>query len=194
MEAIKDATIESFVKTVIGEQLKKMICTKGLQYLSFGVMASMIEFLGACFDEDDFFETKRSDQRFRAAVDKLDAFTNYRKYNKKGDKHDLYKNLRCGMAHIGRPGKEVAFTEKRDKAAKDKHLEICKTTDGEVRLVLVCEDLFDDLNKASQELITKMKLCDWTGKRHHESFMNPNLGIQEWLSGEHAPSDLSNPE
>ena len=192
MAAIKNATIESFVKTVIGEQLKKMICTKGLQYLSFGVMASMIEFLGACFDEDDFFNPGCSKKRFQKAVDALDAFTNYRKYNK-GDKHDLYKNLRCGMAHIGRPGKEIAFTEKRDKAAKDKHLEICKTTDG-VRLVLVCEDFFDDLNKASQELITKMKLSDWTGKRHHEPFMNPNLGIQEWLSGEPAPSDLSNPE
>ena len=62
------ATIEDFINTVIHNNIYTMINTPGLQYLSFGVMASMIEFLGACFDCDDFFKDGISGQRFRKAI------------------------------------------------------------------------------------------------------------------------------
>lgn len=171
------ATIENFIKTVINNDIKKMISTPGLQYLSFGVMASMIEFLGACFDKKDFFEQGCSGYRFRRAIDELGAFCSYRKYNKKCDQYDLYTNLRCGMAHIGKPDKEIAFTERNDSEGKDKHLRICELGDSTTRLILVCEDLFSDLSTASKELIEKMKSSSWPGKSHSEEFMNPNLQI-----------------
>lgn len=39
-------TIEWYIKNVLVKDLGKMVFTPGLQYLSFGVMGSMIEFLG----------------------------------------------------------------------------------------------------------------------------------------------------
>jgi hypothetical protein len=170
------ATIENFINTVIHEDIDRMIQTPGLQYLSFGVMASMIEFLGACFDGADFFKTGCSDSRFRRAINELDAFSEYRPYNVKCDPHDLYTNLRCGMAHIGRPGKEIAFTERKDPKDCDKHLKICRLDDSTERLILVCEDLFDDLSRAAKELLDKMKQSQ-TQKNHDAEFMNPILKI-----------------
>ncbi len=158
-----------------------MIATPGLQYLSFGVMASMIEFLGACFDEEDFFKVGCSACRFRKAINELDAFSAYRKYNKNDKyKYDLYTNLRCGMAHIGRPGKGVAFTDRTDLKDSNKHLKICKMNDSTERLILVCEDLFHDLSKAATELLDKMKKCQHM-KKYDDNFMNPNLEIMKCM-------------
>ncbi|MBW9248224.1 MAG: hypothetical protein GJU72_03880 [Acidithiobacillus ferriphilus] len=171
------ATIENFINTVINNDIKEMVDTPRLRYLSFGVIASMIEFLGACFDKKDFFAQGCSGHRFRRAIDELDSFRSYRKYNKKGDPYDLYTNLRCGMAHIGKPDKEIAFTERSDGDGRDKHLRICTLDDSTTRLILVCEDLFCDLNNASIELIANMKSLGWAGKPHDERFMNPNLKI-----------------
>ena len=153
------ATIENFIETVINNDIKKMIST------------------GFNIDKKDFFKQGCSGCRFRLAIDKLGAFCSYRKYNKKCDPYDLYTNLRCGMAHIGKPDKKIVFTERNDSEGKDKHLRICEHGDSTTRLILGCEDLFSDLSTASKKLIEKMKSSSWAGKSHFEEFMNPNLQI-----------------
>ncbi|QFG79257.1 hypothetical protein F6A13_12005 [Acidithiobacillus sp. 'AMD consortium'] len=170
------ATIENFISEIVKNNLKKMTQTDGLHYLSFGIMSSMVEFFGACFDREDFFKSGLSRERFRKAINELDAFSEYRKYNEKDCPHDLYKNLRCGMAHIGRPGKGISFTHIHDDVNGNEHLTIKDLDDNTRRLILVCERLFQDLEKASDELLGKMK----NGKlprTHSETFMNPNLKI-----------------
>ena len=109
-------------------------------------------------------------------INELGAFSEYRQYNNRQQKFDLYTNIRCGMAHIGRPGKEIAFTEKKDTNGHDKHLKICTLDDSTTRLIIVCEDLFNDLSKSANELLVRMK-ADETKKRHDDDFMNPNLTI-----------------
>jgi hypothetical protein len=169
-------TIEDFINAVIKDNISKMVKTDGLQYLSFGVMSSMIEFMGACFDDHDFFEPGKSEKRFKKAINELNSFREYRKHND-GD-HDIYKNLRCGMAHIGKPGKGIAFTELKDSDDCDKHLKVCNCNDGTKRLILVCEYFFCDLNMAAKELLDRMKSNDQSvKKKHDQDFMNPNLRI-----------------
>ncbi|MHB1024059.1 MAG: hypothetical protein ACYC0Z_16845 [Acidobacteriaceae bacterium] len=174
-------TIEDFIKTVILSDVDTMVKTKGLQYLSFGVMASMIEFLGACLDKKDFFDRGLSGKRFSRAIYELEAFKKYRIYTSdrrskkiKNVKCDLYRNLRNGMVHIVKPGKEVAFTERKDPDDGNKHLMVCNFNDGTERLVIVCEDFYSDISEAANELLKKMKLANFP-RRNTDLFMNPRL-------------------
>jgi hypothetical protein len=174
-------TIEDFINNVILSNIKTMVETPGLQYLSFGVISSMIEFLGACLDSKDFFKGGESERRFSRAIHELDAFKEYKIYTTDRSvsglpvvQYDLYTNLRCGMVHIGKPGRKVAFTEKGDVDDGNKHLEICNFDDGTKRLVIVCEDFFSDLSAAANELLSKIKK-DESMRKHTEVFMNPKL-------------------
>jgi hypothetical protein len=124
-------TIEWFLKNVVMKDLGRTVFTPGLQFLSFGIMGPTIEFLGACFDTKDLFKPGLSEDRFRKAIDSLDSLQDYRPYNipptsKRGPypPHDLFSNMRCGMAHIGSPGLGVAFTERGNPDEWDKHLQI----------------------------------------------------------------------
>ncbi|MDE3021819.1 MAG: hypothetical protein KGI54_08165 [Pseudomonadota bacterium] len=168
--------IESFINKTLKLDLGTMVSTQGLQYLSFGIMGTMIEFLGACFDSKGFFKGGLSRLRFSEAIQKLDAFQGYRGYDVKNSKHDLYKNMRCGMAHIGRPDKGVAFAERNDPINGEDHLKVLPIEDGTKRLILVCEDLYCDLSKAADELLIKMKSGDkLIKKKHTELFLNLKL-------------------
>lgn len=73
-------TIEWYIKNVLVKDLGKMVFTPGLQYLSFGVMGSMIEFLGAFYDNEDFHKQGLSRDRFSRAIQSLTAFTEYRNF------------------------------------------------------------------------------------------------------------------
>lgn len=150
------STIKTYINTVILRNVKTMTETPGLQYLSFGVMASMIELLGACLDYDDFLEHGLSELRFNWAINHLAALARYRPYSK--GQHNLYRHLRCGMAHVGKPGPGVVFTERGDKQDGHKHLHVCRTDIAyhPIRLVLVCEDLFADVKAAATETLLLM--------------------------------------
>ena len=173
-------TIEWYIKNVLVKDLGKMVFTPGLQYLSFGVMASMIEFLGAFFDNEDFYKQRLSRDRFSKAIQSLTAFTEYRKFDNPQNLHDLYSNMRCGMAHIGKPNVGVAFTERGNPKEWDKHLQVCKVNDPNhpQRLILVCEDLYFDITNGANELLKLMKAKDPSIKRNSSnSFLNPSLEI-----------------
>ena len=79
-----------------------MIDDRHLHYLSFGVVAVGIEFLGACQDPNDFSKPGLSSRRFERGItdfmQQVDA--RYVAYNQKTSPFNLYKHLRCGMAQL----------------------------------------------------------------------------------------------
>ena len=175
-----EMTIEWYIKNVLVKDLGKMVFTPGLQYLSFGVMGSMIEFLGAFFDNEDFHKQGISRDRFSKAIQSLGAFTEYRKFDDPKSPNDLYSNMRCGMAHIGKPNVGVAFTERGNPKEWDKHLQVCTVNDQNhpQRLILVCEDLYFDITNGANELLNRIKAKDGSIKRNSsDSFLNPSLEI-----------------
>lgn len=143
--------IKQFINRVFLEELGSIV--PHYHYLSFVIMASAIEFMGACLDAEPFDEPHLSRKRFDAAIRSLfDA--RYHKYAGKKAEISLYTNLRCGMVHVTRPGGKVVFTHKKESAAEGTaHLELLENTG---QLVLVCEDLYDDFVKALENLKIKM--------------------------------------
>jgi hypothetical protein len=122
-----------------------------LDYLSFAVIGTSIEVLGAFFDAKPLGEDGLSKSRFKTAIEKLFIPLNSRyqvhcpcKKNKHHD-HCLYRGLRCGMAHIGRPQGKIVFTTKLEAQADgNTHL----GPDPQGLLILVAEELADDFGKA----------------------------------------------
>ena len=80
---------------------------------------------------------------------------------------DLYKGLRCTQTHILRPGAKVAYTH-RDEAKKQgtAHLE---KTDG--KLILVCEELYDDLRAACAEIIGRIRSGTLKGPKFNKPYL-----------------------
>ena len=156
-------SLEDFINnTVIGD-LGIMVETPQLKYLSFFVMSSVIEFLGACLDIDDFNKKGKSGARFKKAINELESLKEYRELNR--NEIDLYAELRCGLLHAGIPQSHIELTERKDKNCGKMHLKPCtlKYRKTNPRWILVCEDLYCDIRNAAKEVITKMK-ADQEGK------------------------------
>lgn len=170
-------TLEHFINNVIKDELGIMINTPRLKYLSFIVMSSAIEFLGACIDNDnrDFHVSGLSSSRFEKAIDEIPALIKYRK-----NKKILYEELRCGLSHVALPKSKIELTERNDQVCGKMHMQIQVLINRTHprRLILVCEDLYDDISHAATEVIERLKL----GRDHHkvyESFMATDIRIAE---------------
>lgn len=124
----------------------------GLGYLSTGIISSGVEFLGACLDEQDFHKNGESEERFKSGIAEFMAKVNpkYLPYNNPASEFYLYKELRCGMAHIIRPKGKVVFTG-RGEAKKDGlvHLDIFPKYNV---LVIVVEDFCDEFVESCERL------------------------------------------
>lgn len=125
--------------------------SEGLAFLSFGVIGISIEALGSFFDTNPLDQEGHSKERFKKAVDKLfkplgKGYENRCLCRKNNHDDDcLFRGLRCGMAHIGRPQGKIAFTT-RAEAQVDKNTHLAKDSRG--MLVLVAEDLADHFKAA----------------------------------------------
>ena len=123
----------------------------GLNFLSFAVIGTSIEALGAFFDAKPLGEDGLSKSRFKTAVEKLFIPRNSRYQihcpckNHKHHDHCLYRGLRCGMAHIGCPQGKIAFT-RRPEAQGAGNTHLCPDPQG--LLILVAEELVDDFGEA----------------------------------------------
>lgn len=166
----KEGTLHWFLEVVVIRDLRQMI-TSGLRYLSFAVMGSVIELLGAAYDSDDFHEIGVSRKRFDAALQNIPSLTPYAHYRGTNTPHDLYNNMRCGMAHVGKPGKGVVFAERADPTCGRLHLQT-REFSGNPRLILVCENLYDDIVKAIGYVGTDGASLK---NRLSQRFMDPNL-------------------
>lgn len=170
-------TLEEFIQNTIIDELKIMVDTPRLKYLSFIVMSSAIEFLGACIDNKntDFHPPVcvpgLSPSRFKKAIDGIPAFEKYRGFVGRGSTIDLYGELRCGMSHAALPQPSLELTERKDKVCGKMHLQIVSLENRRNRrLILVCEDLCEDIRQAAGEVIQRLRL----GKDHHKA-MEPFL-------------------
>ncbi len=145
-------SLDSFISSVLADGVKRMVYDAGLGYLSAGLIAVGIEFLGACFDRHAFNVDRQSKKRFQKGINEFMFKVNpkYRSFNRKNSRYCLYKQLRCGMAHVVRPHGKVAFVGRGD-ALKDglKHLEVYEPLD---KLVIVVEDFCDDFITACADL------------------------------------------
>lgn len=144
-------TLSGFIDDVLLPQLRAMV-QNGAGYLAYGQIAVGIEFFGACGDSHPFGKSGESKARFKRGIDnymsKVDA--RYKTYNAPTSPYYIYKQLRCGMAHLIRPQGKVGFIGKGDATkASLKHLQIHPTHGG---VVLVTEDFLDDFTKACQFL------------------------------------------
>jgi hypothetical protein len=146
-----------FIQKVLIDEFKKVQQDEGHSYLSLSLLSQGIEFLGACLDSEPFSAKGLSAPRFRRAI--YDLFpTPYHPFNQgSGKPFDLYENLRCGLWHVILPGSRLELIRRSDKEKFDaNHLEI-KEIRGMDRLVLVSEDLFDDYEKACEEIIARIR-------------------------------------
>jgi hypothetical protein len=156
--------ILDFIQKVLIDEFREIGQDKGHPYISFSLICQGIEFLGACLDSEPFSAKGLSAPRFRRAI--YDLFpTSYRKFNQgTGKPFDLYENLRCGLIHVVLPGSRLELIRRIEKAKfSANHLEV-KEIRGIDRLVLVLEDLFEDYERACQEIIARIsdgRLIDW---------------------------------
>ena len=174
MSAISSSQTTSYQEYVEGTLIpgiRKMQSIQGLEFLSFGIIGISIEALGSFFDLKPLEQGGLSKPRFKKAVDEL--FKPLRKeYENEAD--CLFRGLRCGMAHIGRPQGKIAFTTRSEAQADgNKHL----NKDHQGMLVLVAEDLANDfvaawsaLKTQCAEGKTKKRVTDpWLTLYHYES-------------------------
>ena len=145
--------LECFINTVLLGNIKDMICTNSQHYLGFGVVACGIEFLGACMDSLPFDAQNISRQRFEAAIKTL-FDSKYHPYADKGAEYDLYKHLRCGMAHIIRPQGKVAFTTHNESITDNTH-HLCVEKNTQ-KLILVSEAFYSDFAEACKKMKNHM--------------------------------------
>ena len=153
-------TLEDFINDTVIDEIGTMVYTPRLKYLSFFVMSSAIEFLGACLDKEGFHKKGISETRFKKAINELNSFGRYRGFIGGGSGVDLYAELRCGLLHAGLPQAHIELTEHADRVCGRMHLQPPVTLVGRTtnpRLILVCEDLYGDICGAAKEVIAKMK-------------------------------------
>jgi hypothetical protein len=158
---IAKQNIEWFINTVLLGDLKAMICNCSLHYLGFGTVACGTEFLGACMDDKPFDQQGLSRQRFETAITML-FDCRYHQYASKGSEFDLYRHLRCGMAHIMRPQGKIAFTSHAESVLdKTQHLEV-HTELG--KLILISESFYFDFADACRKLKQDMSANRYSKK------------------------------
>ena len=148
--------IPDFIQKVLIDEFKEIEQEEGHLYVSFSLICHGIEFLGACLDLDAFSSKGLGAPRFRRAI--WDLFpTSYHAFNQgSGRPFDLYENLRCGLLQAVLPGPRLELIRRSEEATLNTHHLEMMEIGGMNRLVLVWEDLFDDYEKACQEIIARI--------------------------------------
>jgi hypothetical protein len=148
--------ILDFIQHILIDKFKKIQQAEDYHYLSLSLICQGIEFLGACLDSEPFSAKGLDAARFRRAV--YDLFpTSYHKFNQgSGRPFDLYENLRRSLYHVILPESPLELIRRSEKEKFNAdHLEL-KEIRGIHRLVLVSEDLFEDYEKACQEITARI--------------------------------------
>ena len=173
-------TLEEFINNTVIDEIGIMVSTPRLKYLSFLVMSSAIEFLGACLDDKSFHTTGRSEVRFKKAINEISALSKYRGFSGQGSGINLYTELRCGLIHAALPQSRVELTERANGVCGQRHMQKV-TLDNRTtpkRLILVCEELYDDVRLAAVEVIGRLRL----GNDFHKT-NNPFLATDIRIAG-----------
>lgn len=108
-------TIDSLFKNVLLDEMRRIISPTGAGalYLSYSNTAIGVELIGACLDAHPYEKESESRARFEKGM--KDYMTKVRAgygnpdFYGKNSTYDIYKHLRCGMAHIMRPQGKVGI-------------------------------------------------------------------------------------
>jgi hypothetical protein len=145
----KSKDINWFIDKIFLQEVNSIINEYNFNFLGFGIIASGIEFLGACLDNESFYKKDRSRKRFDEAIIKL-FVEKYHKYIGKKLANNLYDNLRCGMAHVVLPTKYIEFII-REEASQNGWINLQELHQGN-KLVLISEDFYSDFSDACRKL------------------------------------------
>ncbi len=141
-------TSKNIIEEVILREIKTIIYSKdcaSAPYSKFILIATAIEFLGACADTFEFTTEKISEDRFNKGLSYFNK--KYHRYSKSGSDIYLYEDFRCGLVHQLRPTSKVNLSE-RGKGHKN-----LESTKEPLKLILVLEDFYDDLEKAAKSFL-----------------------------------------
>lgn len=159
--------VKEFIEQVLIDDIGKMQGA-GLHYLSFSIIASGIEFLGACLDDKDFNKSGLSEIRFKKGIDELFD----QKYKKEAN--ELYKDLRCGFAHIVGPQGNISLTENKH-IGKSTHKNLDRIKSG--NLILIAEDFYRDFKNACDKVIEKIEKHELNSKVYKDFLIVPSDNI-----------------
>ena len=132
--------VKEFILKVLINELRDIQQKEGHHYLSFGLIAQGIEFLGACIDDQDFFVESQSRARFERAIRDLFPSGYHGFLSGRGGRFDLYENLRCGLLHVILPKADVELIQDKEVHKFGGHLTIVNIRDRD-RLILVSQRL-----------------------------------------------------
>jgi hypothetical protein len=138
-------TPKEFINQVFVNELDKI--KDNNPYIAFAIIATGIEFLGKCLDENasHWNVSGKSRTNFEYAIKKLSAFTPYRHYLAS---HKIWDSLRNGFAHSFVPKYPITLS------SKDESAHLMLHSNGE-RLNLRCEDFYEDFKMACIEVIKR---------------------------------------
>lgn len=120
--------IESFLISEIGK------LRLDYPFQSFTLMATGIEFLGKCLTMYPWDVDGKSSEEFKKAIDDLENFEKYRGIDQ------LYKKLRCGLAHLGIP--KIGIMLDRNKNALENN-----------PVIIGCDEFYEDFKNACIEVL-----------------------------------------
>ncbi|MEK6726709.1 MAG: hypothetical protein AABY54_09230 [Deltaproteobacteria bacterium] len=157
-------TPKQFIQQVFISELDKIKSTNS--YISFALIATGIEFLGKCLDNDakHWNVSRKSKFNFEYAINHLDSLILYRPYL---TSHKLWDSLRNGFAHSFVPKYPVTLSSK-DEAS---HLLLHENNE---RLNLKCEDFYNDFKNACIEVVN-MEFSDSDDKMNKQLLSVPEL-------------------
>jgi hypothetical protein len=149
-------TLKEFIEHTLINDTRDIQQKYNYHYLSFGLIAQGIEFLGCCLDSNGYFDEKLSGTRFRNTINILFP-DSYKKINIKNSSYDLFRDLRCGLLHVCLPKPNIEIIQRREICKFGNHLEIKNIRDKNNILILVSEDLFEDFESACRKIILKIE-------------------------------------
>lgn len=159
-----------FIYKIYIENLGQIV-DKGYFYISFGLIGIGIEFLGKCIrtKQNPVWETpNQGRQNFEAAITEL--MVNYKPYVGANSQYDFADNLRNGMAHAFRPKGKLELTFRKE--AKEHGWEHGKINQLG-RLVICCEDLYEDFRNACNQVIRRVENQEFpSGDKIYDGFID----------------------
>jgi len=168
MNEITEIKVRNFISHTLIDEIKD-IQDKDHHYLSFGLIAQGIEFLGACIDEYDLRIPNKSKERFTLAIKELFPLE-YQDFNVENNSFNLYKNLRCGVLHVLLPYPCLELIQEKEIPKYGNHLEIKNIRDRN-RLILVSQYLFEDFKNAAKEVIRRIDNHEITHEKVYNTFL-----------------------
>lgn len=160
--------VMEFVETIFLNEMGQIVNHKGAAFLKFLILLQGIEFLGACYDDDDFSKRKESEARFNRGLSKLGE--KYLKFTESGHHQYFYNFLRCPMIHqFKHDQSKITLGTENSVNYMDLHLKLNEDN----RLYVILEPFYNDIRSAAKVLIEDIG----SGKRNIAKIKNPFLTI-----------------